>query len=109
MSQFLYSECQFWDRQWSITSLADYSCKNITCSLGSAPTAANNLLDMVVRTGSQTSFIMNTTAVFTCKDGGRLTDNYDSFSVEVNCSQSGVNPVVVGEPSTWPTCKTSRF
>ncbi len=86
----------------------------------SAPGAT--FTDMVVRAtegalpAQQDKFLAlpTTAGVYHCgrdtTDGlARLSDDYGSFSLEVECAPDAAsNPVVNGLPSAWPTCKSSN-
>ena len=114
----------------------------VSCDVG----ADRSVFDMKISTGSHTKHVINTTAVFSCKNFGRdanktffstklacfilghsfimiminytkfyfirLANDYDSFSVEVDCEQQldllGI-PTPTFQSVTWPTCKEGEL
>ena len=60
------------------------------------------------RTGSHRDFVAGVSGVFTCANLGRLSDDYGTFSHEVQCEYKPEEQraVLTGAPDAWGTCKT---
>ena len=63
------------------------------------------------RTGAHRDFVAGVSGVFTCANLGRLSDDYGTFSHEVQCEYKPEEQraVLTGAPDAWGTCKTCKF